>query len=382
MTSHRTWTLVVIAAVAVLVALVVSINLVVDAYGIVRRDFTRQFQEVNLNYVKMDFLLHHPDRFDSFIVGSSRAEKIDPRLITTGRFYDLTYPLGVPEEHLNNLRLLLARGVRIRNVMIGLDDFSSRVGITDRVSNLQLQPHPAISGKKPVTFYGEYFCKLKQFFPQLKEYIRYNYTQKNRPGRSQLVYDLFETGRVLCANCDEEIEKDVNKHAASARFDRLVIETEGDNREHVMRVMQELVDLARAHDIRLTVFVNPVHKKAYLETDLRQFMEFKRGLAGMTEYYDFSGLNSITTNNYYYYETSHYRPMVGAMMLKVMLGATSVAVPKGFGVLVTRANVDSHLRSQCRELGAIRGSYDLSVENDRFAANCEAELFRERTVER
>jgi hypothetical protein len=371
MRSFRTWSLVVVSSVVILVATVVAVNVIVDAYGIRRRDFSYQFQEVNMNYVKMNFLLRHPHKYDSFILGSSRAEKIDPTKIAVGRYYCLTYPLGVPKEHLDNIKLLLRRGVKIRNLLIALDDFSSRVDPADRITNLLLQPHPAISGKPLITFYGEYYCKLKQFFGQLKEYIRFNFIRRNDPERTKYIFDLFNSGRILCPTCDDEIERDVEKHVKSSVFDRLVISSEGNNLKNVVATMREIVALARQNGINLVILINPIHRLAYLTTDLAQFAEFKRELASITDYYDFSGLNSITTNNYYYYETSHYRSIVGDMMLKVIFGSPSVSVPPGFGVHVTAATVARHLLEQCREIRSVRTGFNLSDMNRAYADSCE-----------
>lgn len=48
---------------------------------------------------------------------------------------------------------------------------------------------------------------------------------------------------------------------------------------------------------------------------LDRFREIQYRLAQITPYYDFSGLNRITTDDYYYYEVSHYRPIVGDMII-------------------------------------------------------------------
>lgn len=45
------------------------------------------------------------------------------------------------------------------------------------------------------------------------------------------------------------------------------------------------------------MFVNPIHLLTYRATNLDEFDEFKRKLADITSYYDFSGVNDITTNN-------------------------------------------------------------------------------------
>ena len=68
----------------------------------------------------------------------------------------------VPKNHLDNIKLLIQEGVRIKNVIIALDDFSYRVDPENHLSDLLRQPHYLISGKRRVDFYGEYFMKIKK----------------------------------------------------------------------------------------------------------------------------------------------------------------------------------------------------------------------------
>jgi hypothetical protein len=369
MNTFKIWTITVFWSIVILVGTVVGINVVVDAYGILRSDFSYQFQVPNMNYIKIKYLTGNKNKFDSLLFGSSRVENIDVKKILGGRYYNMTYPLGVPQEHLENIRFLLKNGFAIKNLMIGLDDFSYHVDSRQRSSNLELQPHPAISGKKLQVFYSEYFFKLKRFIPQLQAYIQHNYTNRNSPEETKFIYDINETGRILCPSCDEHIERNVEEHTHGKWFSK-PFHSDGDNIVNTLTAMKEIVDLAEKNRISLVIFINPVHKTTYLDTDLKQFALFKKELAAITDYYDFSGLNSITTNNYYYYETSHYRPLVGDMMLKVMFERPDVKVPRDFGFHVTRTNIVSHLISQCREIKKSRNDAAMNKANIAFADSC------------
>ena len=45
--------------------------------------------------------------------------------------------------------------------------------------------------------------------------------------------------------------------------------------------------------------------------DKKQFYIFKERLGDIIEYYDFSYIKNISENNFYWYETSHFRDIVG-----------------------------------------------------------------------
>ena len=57
-----------------------------------------------------------------------------------------------------------------------------------------------------------------------------------------------------------------------------------------LRSIRAIVELARSRDIHRITFFNPLHKVTYLNADMEMFSRFKKGLAQITNFYDFSGL--------------------------------------------------------------------------------------------
>jgi hypothetical protein len=370
MNSPKRWTILVVLVLAILVGTVVTVNVIVDADGILRTNYTRQFQPPNMSVAKINYLLRNKSKYDSYVFGSSREGNILVGHINDGRWYNMFLAAGLPEEYLDHLKLMLANGITVKTVMIGLDDFSHLFDARQLLSDLDLQPHPAVSGKSLFAFYGENFFRLNRIVPQVSAYIRYNYTHWQPPDRRQLIYDIEGSGNIFCRDCDEAVERNVQEHIHAQKFLRPweYRFLEGNNLTRALDVMREIADLSRKNNIRLIVFFNPIHKTTYLNTDLERFAEFKHELAKIMNYYDFSGLNSITTNNYYYYETSHFRPLVGDMMLSRMLGSPRASIPDDFGVLVTKENSADHLRSLCLQLKAIPSG--LGGANAAWAASC------------
>jgi hypothetical protein len=372
MNMFKKWTIVVLGVILFLIGSVGAVNYVVDPHGVFHDDPSRIPQTPNLSYQKMSYLLTERHAFDSFLLGSSRVANIDVRHIPGGRWYNLFLAAALPEEHLQHVRFLLDNGISIHNLLIGLDDFSFLFDPRDHLSELDLQPHPGVSGKKLPTFYSEYLFKAKRFFPLLNSSIRSSARRKTSPDEARYRFDMRGTGMVFCRDCDEKIERERDAHVRSAIFlkpweYRFV---EGDHLDASLAALREIVDLSRQNNIRLVLFINPIHKRTYLNAHLNGFARFKKGLALIADYYDFSGLNAVTTNNYNYYETSHYRLLVGDMMIKTIFGEPLVGVPPGFGVRVTRHTVDSHLASQCRELQDLPVLEGLSAENRAYAASC------------
>jgi hypothetical protein len=168
MNPFKKWTIIVLGTILSVMGTVAAVNLTADPHGVFRDDPSRNLQAPNLSYLKTNRLLKQKDAFDSFLFGSSRVANIDVRHMTGGRWYNLFLAASLPREYLQHLRFLMENGVAVKNVMIGLDDFSFLFDPGDHLSELDLQPHPGVSGKNLQTFYAEYLFKAKKFIPTVR----------------------------------------------------------------------------------------------------------------------------------------------------------------------------------------------------------------------
>jgi hypothetical protein len=217
-----------------------------------------------------------------------------------------------------------------------------------------MKPHYLITGDNPLKFFSFYLFRK----PSTLELFYY----ANPERLSE--YDIYGTGMHYRSDIDAAIEGDVEGHVNKKIFEWHVHKGDRAEAHHyvegVLEDIRKIVDLSREHSIHLTLFIHPIHKTSYLNMDLRLFFSFLKKLAAITDFYDFSGLNSVTTDNYYHYELSHYRPVVGEMIIARILSEESVRVPDDFGVLVTRDNVDRHLEEKKRRLDQTGHRRDLS----------------------
>lgn len=82
--------------------------------------------------------------------------------------------------------------------------------------------------------------------------------------------------------------------------------------------------------------------KASVEKD---YLIFLKKLSEVTSFYNFSGLNEITTNTNNYLDSSHYNAYVGDIMMDVLCNGSddNSLYEEGFGWLVTSDNIDKLL---------------------------------------
>ena len=342
MDKYKKWFLISLAVTSTVVICVGSLNYLADPYGIFRRDFSYQFIEPNKSFIKTRFIKRNPGKYDCLLFGSSRANNIDVRKVPGAVCYNMNYSEGVPENHLDNLRYILGKGARIKMVILALDEFSYKIDAREHLSQPLRHPYPPAVKENAFPYYLKYLFSM--FKGSIWKEVALGYKDRVlSPGKKALIeYDMFGTGMAFFPLIEGAIEKDPKAHVNDARFKK-PYSSRGDNLKEAMGSIKDIVRTARENGIELVILINPIHRTTYLASDIHMLMRFKKELASIHDYYDFSGLNSVTTNNYYYFETSHYRLSVGDMMLGRIFGNDPARVPGDFGRLVTARNIDRHL---------------------------------------
>jgi hypothetical protein len=355
MKRERIWFYSAIGVFAAVLALVGLLNYVIDPYGFFRKDFSWQFIEPNSNFIKARYVTEHPERYDCFVFGSSRVNGIDVRKIPGYRCYNMTCNGGLPRNSYDKLRYMLEKGVKPRLLFIGLDEYSFRSDPDAQLNEPMRHPYPPVLGQSSLTFYLKYlFCLHGQHImgPAIQGFVA-----KIR-GRSATAvqYDVLGTGLIFSPEADRKIDLDPERHKTDPR----ILDgssAAGEYMKGSIEDLTKLVGLVKASGIRTIFFINPPYTTRFLECGLAEFADFKRRLAALTDYYDFSGLNSVTTDPFNYYESSHYRFRAGDLMLARMLGDRTTPVPPDFGVLVTAKNVDAHLARLSAAIGTARPAH-------------------------
>jgi hypothetical protein len=343
MERYRKWFFLALGILAATVGLVGLVNYIVDPYGLLRKDFTWQFIDPNKNFIKTRFLAQNPGRFDCLVMGSSRVNSIDVRKIRGYRAYNVHYSGGLPRDHLENIRYLLKKGVKIKLILMGLDEFSYKDDPNDRLYQPLRHPYPPVLDQHPLPFYLRYYFSFLDW--EILQVVLNGYKERLRggPGDNAVSYDIFDTGQMFFYQTDRQIEADPEKHRKDPKFLRHY-NNPRDNLKGALEDLREIVRLARVHRVRLVLFINPLHKNVFLDSGA-DLDRFKRELSLLSGFYDFSGVNSVTTDNFNYLETSHYRWRVGDLVIARIFNDPSVNVPEDFGRWVTRENIDRHLKA-------------------------------------
>ena len=315
-----------------------------DRWGVFADDFQSFHQRIIVNklYLKTRFLLSTDHDYNCFVFGSSRVAAIDVKQLGP-RCYNFTHSGGLVVDHLEAVKTLLEAGTGIEQVYVALDDLSynedpevarlqhMRRGYPatllerlDFSSMFLLKPIDVtdlslVTGQNPKVSTPRFIVN-----PDLD-------TERIR-GRYQKFFD--------------------DPHRTDRRFRRLA--GMGEGAEYyggpTMTALRELRELAQKNDFSVTAFFLPLHYKTYVTRDYGSLLRFKIDASAILPFRDFSGLNSYTTDNRYWRETSHFSAVVGDRIVETV--SSGEMVEPGMGRVVTSENIGQLERRQLgRDLG-------------------------------
>ena len=315
-----------IKIIIIFVVIVASISAlvccIIDPYNVFHTGSIRDNGvEADSNYIKMTYILKNPDKFSSFLFGSSRAGFINAEKIGDD-CYNMWYPQGMPAEHLANLQTFISKGIIPEKIYIALDsasymnDPSLHNSMHTYASYEYLKSHPL----KFVTMYMDPAVALQSLPLIISHTPDKAYSESFYSSGSQIYYG--------------EIGTHAFQETPYVGPEFMLDET--------LDTIREIAELCDENGIELIVFTNPMYKSTFefsLELDYTDFM---KKLAEITPYWNFSGYNDITCDSSYYRDASHFLAEVGDMMIECMINGEvdEKLYEQGFGVYINAENVD------------------------------------------
>lgn len=316
------------AAYALMVQIVIPVA--VDPANLFHAENMRHLPtEPNKNYIKMKYILTNPDKFSGYLFGSSRVGSIHTERIRGEKVYNMTYSVGLPVEHLANIRTMLSHDIRPSVIYIGLDNVSYTVEPNTHIPQPWRCPYEYLIDN-PEHFYILLLNPSYTF----RALFRIMTAKANPHSKPENLYAYgwwAEYGAE--SDYDWGSVRYVRKKNDKAFDGRMMARTLGD--------IREIVRLCGANNIELILFTNPMHWITYKVAIDRDYLNFLEGLAEITDFWNFSSLNDITLSNDCYLETSHYKAEVGDLIIDIMCNGKTYPTlqAQGFGVRVTRENV-------------------------------------------
>lgn len=322
-------------------------NYIVDPYRVFSTNIFRHEVDLNDRFAKIELLRHEHQRFNSYILGSSRALGIDPHRLEQyfpeSTFYNLAVTKGIQRDNLKHLEYFMARQYVVRNlyVQIDVDFLSEKIAATEYGRQL----HPDVIHQSKLLMYMEYLTILPM--KQIQDKIRVNL--RNKP--KNMDYEMDDTGMFLTTEKENRIRKNparyINQETSFHQKPERMKYADISANIAALKAFKGLCDAAH---IRCLFFTTPLHHVAMDSLNLRNYLDSLRAISEITTFYDFTGYNTVTLDDHNYYEASHYRPHVADLIVARIFGDSRIAVPEDFGVLITPETVDARLRRVLRQI--------------------------------
>ncbi|MGZ2368715.1 hypothetical protein ACXR6G_02910 [Ancylomarina sp. YFZ004] len=321
---------------------IASYNYWLDPFGVLKGDMKEQKTEPNQRYLKIKYCIDNPGKYNSFLFGSSRVGKIDvTKIPDSNSWYNFTYSVCLPNEILGDVKILLRNDVKIKRILIGLDEISYLVSPESHENQSLRRPY-----KNLVDPYLYYL-----FLPP--SYSMYNSIKTADTSKfySDGAYEVIYTSGCFSPNKkDIFIEDNPNAHVRDSIFTKPSWSASYEERiDKTINEINEINELCKTNRIEVVYFINPIFKETYLAAVSHDFFLFLEKLASKIQYYDFSGINEITTNKLNYYEANHYRLNVGDEIIQTIFNSKL-----NVKIIVNTSNLNSIIKLKQIEINKER----------------------------
>lgn len=360
--TARTFSLSLLGAFVAIVVATMLANVVIDPEEVFQTNLVPAHSSPNTRYQRLNDYQRDAREVDALLFGSSRASVFDRTTMATltGAQHVASFALlaATTTDFLAFLEFVVrdkaAHGERLRHVLLLLDpDLLGTMPWTNK--NLDSFMPPEISGESRFRFWLRYLVSVQA--TNWRESIRRFYGPPVAPPTPAAAIDAPD-GKIRLAAAGNlgtlmRLRADAGQQAGGGGGSILIAgenttapQPPGDDGEQLMRARRsvkpfldaQLKDLAafvalcRQNGIELTVAVNPLNRLNQLTFSPGHLQEMTARIAQVTPVWDFESPAWLASDPVYWFEASHFKPEIAALMLRRMY-ANGSGVPDDFGRL-------------------------------------------------
>lgn len=342
--TYNTWVKRILLIIFMIPVLIAALNYFVDPFGIFRRNPNTCVQ-ANERYVKIAFLKREHQQFNGYLIGSSRIGTTNPEIIEKYRqgqkFYNMTISAGTLTEFQKIINYMIVNHYSPKTFYLQIDIYDNLLSDHRDPSVLFLRAHPEIEQEHLYQFLKRYLLSFS--YEDLSRQIKSDLGIEISPRNS----DFFRTGCWYADKEEKNLLKDPKEYVRNEPSFHKKLELIHTNETAVnnnLNALRQIVASCRKNNIELIVFITPHNHVMQDIINFEDYQNFLTQIVEITDYWDFSGYDSITNDDTNYYEYSHYRPKVASLIAERVFNDTNLSIPTDFGVYVTKETIQKHLR--------------------------------------
>lgn len=343
MNKYKKFTLLTVTCVLLCYVLLAGLNYAIDPFDVFHTKFLKRQFQMNERFMKVEFLEKNNNKYNSYMLGSSRIGTTNPKdiekYIPNSKFYNFTISSSTQYDNLIHLQYFLRKGYEVKNLYLQVDIPDNLLTYKMEDSDFLRKPHPYIFNESLSKYYLQYLTVLP--YNNIKGKL-----QLNIQGKDDAVYDLENTGMWFRHYKEDAIKEDPEKFIKgepSLNENKINRTIKGLKTDENVAALKEIKNLCDKNNINLYVFIAPHNYNLMNTIQTVSYFDYLKKISDVVDFWDFSGYNSVTLDNKNYYESSHYRGIVGTLISQRIFNDTTVEVPSDFGRFVTKNNIHEHI---------------------------------------
>ncbi|MED0965420.1 hypothetical protein [Bacillus paramycoides] len=283
---------------------------------------------------KTNYITYRPFIYDGVILGSSRTTFINENDFTGLNAFNYAVSSTDPREYDAYIEYAKEqKGSELSSIVLGLDFLGTN-------------KNREIGFDKPEV----YINQAQSLLYPIKSYvsmdgITYSKNTIENSIHHNTAIDRYNRENVKSMRDYTKEERDAQIAAQVDKFSR---EIYGGNYEY--QNMKEILGTVKAHNpnTKFYIFTTPVSEPLF-RTMIQsgRWEDYKRWIHDAVdvfgEVHHFMYLNSVTKNLDNYMDGHHFRPEVGQMIAHKVVNEEDSNVPKDFGIVITKDNIDEVL---------------------------------------
>ncbi|MBP8639408.1 MAG: polysaccharide deacetylase family protein [Oscillospiraceae bacterium] len=336
----KKWLILLASVIVFLLLVLAGFNIFVDPFGVFGDEIYHwdSFSMTNNpKTAKIEYLENHKTEYDSFVIGASAASYDTKELnkYMNAHFYNL-FCSNSSNKYYCDLADYLIRNYDVKNILLNVGISDASISKTER-RTLNTQEHYRVRGHGAFLFYLQHaFCSPRLGFDKIKAAENDTYLP------SSVNNYIPETGCYDMRVRDIEKITDLIVYEAKHQndFDMEPENNTLDNIQESVEMVSYISELCAKNNVKLTIVFSPVSQTQWKEYDETELVDYKKQLAEVSDYWDFS-YSSVSLDNRYFYDGQHFRNAVGTMVFARIFNDKSVYYPKDFGTYISSADTVS-----------------------------------------
>lgn len=321
-----------------------SFNMIIDPFGVFGDKFINFYAyDMNNNprVAKIAYLDQHHSEYNSYVIGGSKSSSLSPTLLNQyfegasfynmmmygGDFYDYEQTIHYLVEHYEVKNIILHMSMQ------EIDHYNQSP------RNINTELSEKVLSNNQLKYYLKYLTlNLEHSFKKLEGLLQRTV--------NPMAYATFvpELGVYNKSVRDQEDLGTLEEFLAKyPEFNEPLWPLYGTAIDDNVAAIARIKSYLEEKGISFTFVAAPTYYKEMDRYATEDLQKLWRGIASVTDFWDFTGYNALSYDARNYYDRMHYRNNLGELMIRKMFSQEDIGV-EGFGQYTTAQNVEERLQ--------------------------------------